>query len=97
MPADGDQAPRAVYLESGGGRCRAARAASTADLDAAEYVFEARPEIWGELLAGRMAPVMALMTGKLRLTRGSLATLMPHVAAARELIATAGAVTAAEG
>ncbi len=67
------------------------------DLDAAEYLFEARPEVWDELLSGRMAPVMALMTGKLRLMRGSLATLMPYVAAARELIATAGAVTAAEG
>jgi putative sterol carrier protein len=66
--------------------------ATEADLAGAAYIFEAAPAVWREVFSGRTAPVMALFSGKLRLTRGSLAALMPHAGAARELIAAAAAV-----
>jgi putative sterol carrier protein len=83
---------RAAVLDSAGGQCRMARAADTADLAGAGYVFEAGPEVWREVFTGQIAPAMALMTGKLKLSRGSLAALLPHAAAARELLAAAGQV-----
>ena len=89
--ADGAD-PRAVYMDAAGGVCRVARSATEADLAGAAYIFEAAPAVWREVFSGRMAPVMALFSGKLRLTRGSLAALMPHAGAARELIAAAAAV-----
>ena len=87
-------ASRGVYLDVARGACHGARVASTADLADAAYVIEAAPDVWRELLAGRSAPLMALMTGRLRLTRGSIAALLPFANAARELIATASSIPA---
>ncbi len=44
---------------------------------------------WKRILAGEVEPLTALMTGKLRLTQGSLAKLLPYVQAAKELVAAA--------
>ncbi len=94
MTAPEPRHARAVFLDSSRGVCREARAANEEDLAAAVYIFEAAPAIWRQLFTGGLAPVMALFSGKLRLTRGNLAALMPYAGAARELIATAGAVPA---
>lgn len=94
---DDGTARRAVLVDAAGGFCRRAHAATPGELDLADYVFEAMEPVWNDLLGGRLAPAMALLSGKLRLTRGSLAVLMPHVAAARELIAAAASVTTREG
>ena len=83
---------RAVYLDVAGGSCGGARMASEADLAAARYVIEASPDAWQAMLGGTLAPMMALMTGRLRLTRGNFAALLPYADAARELVATAGEV-----
>src|SRR4029078_7623591 len=80
---------RAAIVDSAGGACRTARAAGPAEVEAAGYVFEGDAEVWREVFTGRVAPAMALLTGKLKLSRGSLALLMPHVAAAREMLAAA--------
>lgn len=94
MTATNGGEPRGVYMDAEGGACHIAREASKEDLARAAYVFEASPAVWREVFGGRTAPAMALFSGKLRLTRGNLAALMPHAAAARELIATAAAVPA---
>jgi putative sterol carrier protein len=86
---------RAAVIDSAGGVCRMARAADATDLAGAGYVFEAGAEVWREVFTGQVAPAMALLTGKLTLSRGSLAALMPHAAAARELLAAAGTVPVA--
>lgn len=78
-----------VFLDLWHGECRAARMAEPGDLDAARYVLEADTETWAGLLDGTLGPLPALMTGRLRLTRGGLATLLPYAGAARELVATA--------
>jgi putative sterol carrier protein len=86
--ADSDgAAPRlAVFLGVWQGECRAARAATPMDLAEAAYVLEATPGAWRDLFEGRIAPLTALMTAKVRLTRGELARLLPYQTAAKELI-----------
>ena len=84
--------PRAVYLDVAAGACGGARLADETDLSAARYVIEATPAGWQAMLSGAVSPLMALMSGKLRLTRGNFATLLPYANAARELVATAGTV-----
>lgn len=90
----GAPAPRAaVYLDLWHGECRAARTASPGDLADATYLLEAAPAAWRELLGSGASPLMALMTGRLQLTRGELATLLPYAGAARELVRLATAVS----
>ena len=92
-PAAGIES-RAVFLDVARGTCHGARVASPGDLDAAAYIIEAAPDVWRELIAGRSAPLMALMTGRLRLIRGSIAALLPFANAARELVASASSIPA---
>ena len=83
---------RRVWLDLWHGECREARAGSAADLEMARYVFSARASIWRQLLGGKMAPLPAVMTGCLRLTKGAIADLIPYASAAQELVAAAAAV-----
>jgi putative sterol carrier protein len=76
----------AVWLDLHRGTCRAARAASTDDLETAAYVIEAEPSIWRDVLHRRVSPVQALMTGRLRLARGELGALLPHASSAQQLL-----------
>ena len=82
-------APRWVFLDLWHGHCRAARMACEADLAAARYVVAAGAVAWKEVLEGRVEPLRAFMSGKLELARGSVARLLPYVAAAKELLAAA--------
>lgn len=87
-------APRAaVYLDLWHGQCRAARAATEGDLADATYLIDAAPAAWRELLGTGTSPLMALMTGRIQLSRGQLATLIPYAGAARELVRLATAVS----
>ena len=88
----GETTGRSVLLDLWHGECRHARVATGEDLDAARYVLQGTPAIWREVLAGRLAPILAIMTGKLRLAKGSFAGLVPYVNAAKELVAAAMAV-----
>jgi putative sterol carrier protein len=49
---------------------------------------------WRRVLHGEVAPLMAIMTGRLVLTRGSLAALIPYAMAAKALVDAASAVPA---
>ena len=81
-----DDPGSAVFLEVWHGECRIARTATLDDLAGATYLLEAPRGAWRELFEGRLGPVMALMTGKVRVSRGDLAALLPYGAAAKELI-----------
>lgn len=83
---------RAVYVRLSAGTCHEARSATAADLAAVPIAFEAGAEVWHDLFRGAVSPVTALLGGRLRLVRGSLTTLLPFAAAARELIEAAGEV-----
>ncbi|HEX2092482.1 MAG TPA: hypothetical protein VHG28_08785 [Longimicrobiaceae bacterium] len=93
-PALGVEEERAVYLDLYRGECRGTRRATGADLADAPYVMRATPAAWRRILAGEVEPITALMTGRLRLARGSLMSLARHAGAARELVAAAAAVDA---
>lgn len=82
----------AVFLDLWHGECRQARFASDEDLGDADYMLEADLPMWKGLLAGKTQPLMALMTGKLKLVRGNLSSLMPYVQASQELVAAAARV-----
>ena len=83
---------RAVFADLWHGECRAARPATEQDLESARFVFTANDAHWRDVLAGKTAPLLAVMTGKIKLTRGSLGALAPFAGAAKELLATAQAI-----
>ncbi len=83
---------RAVLLDLWHGECRSARVADPDSLDAAAYVFRGGSPVWRQILVERGSPALALLTGRIRLAKGELATLFPYAEAARELLALAGSV-----
>jgi putative sterol carrier protein len=90
--ADGAGEPEAaVYLDLWHGACRAGRVATAADRESARYILRGSRGVWQQVLAGKSQPIMAVMTGRLRLVRGDLAGLLPYAGAAKELLSTAGA------
>lgn len=91
-PAQGVDAERAVWIDPHHGVCRGARPATGADRASAAYELQSDPGGWKRLLSGDADPVSALMTGKLRLTRGNLFALAKYAAAAREMVLAVGDV-----
>lgn len=77
---------RKVFLDLEGGRCRAARVATPEDETAAAYAIQASPEVWDEVLDGRLDPLYGLARGRLRLAKGGLASLLPFAAAAQRMV-----------
>jgi putative sterol carrier protein len=81
-----DGAAPAAYFDLWHGDCRALRPATAEDLAAARYLFEGTATSWQQVLEGRLVPLMALMTGRLKLSRGRIPDLVPHAESARELL-----------
>lgn len=79
-------ADRAVFADLWHGECRAARRARDEDREGADFVIRADAGTWQRVLAGDLEPIFGIMSGKLKLARGSLARLTPHLAASRELV-----------
>jgi putative sterol carrier protein len=79
----------AVFLDLWHGACRGTHVAGAADIEAARFVITASAETWGQLLRGVLDPMFAVMNGALELTKGSVGSLFPQVAAAKELVAVA--------
>lgn len=77
---------RSVYLDLWHGECRAARAADEGDRESARFILSADLPTWLSVLDGTIAPLPAVMRGRLRLEKGKLSALMPYTAAARELV-----------
>lgn len=87
VPGDGDRSgERGVFLDLCHGECRDARVASDEDLEQADFVLAADLDVWRRVLARDLDPIMGLMTGKLKLRRGSLAKLTPQMNASKELV-----------
>jgi len=94
----GDGAPpeRAVVLDLARAAAPAVRPAPPHALDDASHVVAAPLHVWTSLLVGEMSPAVALTSGRLRLRRGGLLGLLPHLEAARELLACARALAEEE-
>ena len=83
---------RTVILDLWHGECREGRVADDDDLESAPYVITASPENWRQILDGKLEPIMALMRGKLQLTKGKITDLLPYITAAKEMISSAASV-----
>lgn len=95
-PALGVPEDVVVVLDLHRGRCRGAGIDSPADPTPgpetgpeAEFVLTGPAAVWRRVLAEGLDPILALMTGKLKLTRGSMAGLLPFAGAAKEIVTTA--------
>lgn len=80
---------RGVVLDLWHGSCQGARVVAPADLESVPLAIQGTPEAWRKLLSQDVDPIFALMAGRMRVIRGSLARLLPHARAARELVAAA--------
>jgi putative sterol carrier protein len=94
LPAD---AERRVYLDLFQGECREARAGTSEDEATARLVFSATAPAWQQMLSGKLAPLHALLTGKLVLSRGNIMELAPYASLANQLVQAAGAIPADYG
>jgi len=84
---------RALFLDLAHGGDRRAgcsvRPAVRGDSDAARLRVSGPVAAWQQLLRGEIEPSAALMSGRLRLERGSLLSLLPHLEASRRIFAAA--------
>ena len=81
----------AVQVDLKAGTCVSAAALAPDDVSA-PFVLTGDLAAWKDILGGSSDPIMAVARGKVKLTRGSLTTLMLHAKAARALLACAQAV-----
>ena len=77
---------RDLYLDLAHGSARAVRPARPGDVESASFCLAGPAGIWLRLLSGDLEPGVALMGGGLRLTRGSIFSLLPHLKAAQALL-----------
>ena len=77
---------RELFLDLAHGSSRAVRPAIPGDVDSASFCLTGPATVWLRLLSGDLEPGVALMGGGLRLTRGSLFSLLPHLKAAAALL-----------
>lgn len=78
----------AVQVDLDAGTCLSAAALSADDVSA-PFVLSADLATWKEIVTGGFDPIMAVARGKVKLARGSLATLMMHAKGAKALVACA--------
>ncbi|MGE5235172.1 MAG: SCP2 sterol-binding domain-containing protein [Acidobacteriota bacterium] len=88
----GIEAERAVIADLWHGQCRGAHAAKEEDFKEAPYVIKGTPATWKEVLAGNIDPIFGLLRGKLKLSKGSVFSLVPYAVAAKELVESARTV-----
>lgn len=88
--AEGREATeRSVFLDLAHGSRRAVRQALPDDHRRAHLAVAAPPRVWRRVISGDLDPASAFVGGELRLLRGSLFALLPHLGAARALLACA--------
>ncbi len=80
---------RMVIADLWHGDCRGAKKATVEEIDNAPYLIRAKPSVWKSVLAGKTDPIVGLMSGKLKLAKGSMFALLPYAKAAKELVQSA--------
>jgi putative sterol carrier protein len=91
MTFTGSAAPRVVELDLHRGACNGARCSSSTD---AELVIRSSAGGWRKILGRKMDPIWGIMSGQMRLIRGSLAELFPYALAAKALVESAASIDA---
>jgi len=88
-PGMGVPEERIVIADLWHGECRGANAGTADTVEDVPYLITSTPAIWKKVLAGKADPIVSLMGGKLKLTKGSMFALLPYAKAAKELVASA--------
>jgi putative sterol carrier protein len=83
---------RSLFLDLASGRCLGVRLAGAGDEARVPYVVAGRLEAWRGLLERRVDPMTTLLSGKLRLKKGHLFSLMPYAGAAFAMLEAAMAI-----
>jgi putative sterol carrier protein len=84
---------KAVLLDLWHGVCRSATAVDVAQAtESATFVISGEQGVWQQVLSGKLQPLLAIMSGKLKLTKGSIGRLLPYTKAANELVLSAQTV-----
>jgi len=83
---------RSAYLDLWHGQCRAARPAELADEESARFIISGSIAVWRQVLDGRLEVVSAIMLRRLSLDKGSVASLLGYIGAAKALVVTAAAL-----
>lgn len=79
-----------MVLDVHGGQCREATfVEGECSPEDAEFVIVATYRRWKDVLEGRLDPIKGMMEGKLKLTKGSLSTIVRFVESSRQLVASA--------
>ena len=92
-PRPGDDGPeRSAYLDLWHGMCRDARPAAPQDEESARFIIRGSLAVWRQVLDGRLEVVSAIMLRRLRLDKGSVASLLGYIGAAKALVVTAAAI-----
>ena len=82
-----DQQDSALSLALERGRCLSARLLTPEQAaEECAIVLEASTANWELLLSGSLSPTMAIMAGKLKVTKGSVSALIPYIKASEYLI-----------
>jgi putative sterol carrier protein len=88
LPEPGVPDGAAVQLDLRAGSCLSAEALAPAAVTA-PFVLTSDLASWIDVVSGNTDPLLAVARGKLKLTSGSLGTLMLHAKAAKALVACA--------
>ena len=91
MSFRGDARPRRIVLDLHRGACQEA---SCEDQREVGLVIRADVAGWKKILAGQMDPIWGIMSGRLKLVRGSLTELIPYALAAKALVDSAARIDA---
>lgn len=91
-PDGGEGAERSAYLDLWRGKCREARPAEKADEEIAGFIISGSIAVWRQVLDGRLEVVSAIMLRRLSLDKGSVASLLGYIGAAKALVVTAAAL-----
>jgi putative sterol carrier protein len=89
-PELGYAADHAMLLELEDGECRRAELVDPTSVDA-PFVIGGPYAVWKEVVLGRLDPIAAIMRRQMRL-KGSIATLVQHLATAKALVGCASLV-----
>ncbi|MGA7617656.1 MAG: Fis family transcriptional regulator [Thermoanaerobaculia bacterium] len=88
-PSLGFPQDRALYLDLFKGDCREGKLAGQTEMESTPFIISADAFTWKQVLERKLEPISGLIRGKLKLKKGNLATLIPYVLAAKELVNTA--------
>ena len=94
MSFRGSAEPRRITLDLHGGSCRHASCGRYEAEKNISLVIRTDVNGWKKILAGRMDPIWGIMSGQLKLIRGSLTEVIPFAQAAKALVESAARIDA---